>query len=400
LAETYFPTGFSRLPSPEDPEYRQAVTLYSDKFEAISSPSDFCSMKNDQRGGVYSLFGAEVMESGYLTGLDNDLVQVPEGIESPPKGLLRAIGERPENDVIRADCLDTPPDHLSTVTPDHENESEQLIAPIFLGANGGHSSKPGGQRGIAPGQMGRPSSPNNGIIYQLSRAGSEISDRTSGETENSFSILPLPEMGEGNHAGMEGRLAPPPGANERGPQLSSIGSTEGQSVGAGEGEIYKSHRTPDDVTLHARATRANSPSDWPSESGDGRGLTTKAHKRSGSGRLQLVCLERSLRAHVRVNSFFLITRLLRWRVIVLSPLRGQGLRGLLSPLGLFLGVRHPLGVIPPPQLLRLMTLVRLTTHVRLVQQVRLMTSVRPRRPVRLLNLIRSPNQVQLKILVR
>jgi hypothetical protein len=106
------------------------------------------------------------MESGYLTGLDNDLVQVPEGIESPPEGSLRAIGERPdpESDVIRADCLGSPPDHSSTVTPDHENESEQLIAPIFLGAHGGHSSKPGGQRGIAPGQMGRPSSPNNGII--------------------------------------------------------------------------------------------------------------------------------------------------------------------------------------------------------------------------------------------
>jgi hypothetical protein len=146
LAETYF----SRLPSPEDPEYRQAVTLYSDKFEAISPPSDledlfvnFCSMKSDQWSGVYSLFGAEMMESGYLTGLDNDLVHVSEGIESPPEGLLRAIGENPdpENDVIRADCLGSPPDHLSTVTPDHENESEQLIAPIFLGAHGGHSSK-------------------------------------------------------------------------------------------------------------------------------------------------------------------------------------------------------------------------------------------------------------------
>jgi hypothetical protein len=150
--------------------------------------------------------------------------------------------------------------------------------------------------------MGRPSSPNNGIICQLSRAGSEISDRTSGETENSFSILLLPEMGGDNYAGMEGRLVSSPGANERRPQLSSIGGTEGQSVEAGEGEIYESHRTPDDVTLHACATQANSPSDWPSESGDGRGLMTKAHKRSGSGRLQSVCLERSLRAHVRVTN--------------------------------------------------------------------------------------------------
>jgi hypothetical protein len=134
--------------------------------------------------------------------------------------LLRAIGDKPdpENDVIRADCLGSPPDHLSTVTPDHENESEQLIAPIFLGAHGGHG-------GIAPGQMGRPSSPNNGIICQLNRAGSEISDRTSGETENSFSILPLPEAGRGNYAGIVGRLVPPAGANERGPQLDPIGST-------------------------------------------------------------------------------------------------------------------------------------------------------------------------------
>jgi hypothetical protein len=53
LAETYFPTGFSRLPSPEDPECKQAVTLYSDKFEAISPPSDledlfvnFCKVTN------------------------------------------------------------------------------------------------------------------------------------------------------------------------------------------------------------------------------------------------------------------------------------------------------------------------------------------------------------------
>jgi hypothetical protein len=176
------------------------------------------------------------------------------------------------------------------------------MAPVGVEVNGGHSGKPGGQRGIAPGQMGRPSSPNNGIICQLSRVGSEISDRTSGETENSFSIFPLPETGGGNYTGIEGRLVPPPGANERGPQLKPIGSTEGQSVGAGEGEIYKSHRTPDDVTLHARATRVNSPSDWPSDLGDGRGLMTKAHKRSGSGRLQSVCLERSLREHVRVNS--------------------------------------------------------------------------------------------------
>jgi hypothetical protein len=194
---------------------------------------------------------------------------------------------------------------------------------------------------------------------------------------------------------------PPQGANERGPQLSSIGSTEGQSVGAGKGEIYKSHRTPDDVTLHACATQANAPSDWPSESGES-GLTTKAHKRSGSGRLQSVCLERSLRAHVCVTSDLFGQSFSDNKVIeiALSPLRGQGLRGLLSPLGLILRVRHPLGVIPPPQLLRPMTLVRLTTPVRLAQQVRLMTSVRPRRPVRLLNLIRSPNQVRSKLLVR
>jgi hypothetical protein len=170
----------------------------------------------------------------------------------------------------------------------------------------------------------------------------------------------------------EGCLVPSPRVNESGPQLNPICSTEGQSVGAGEGEIYKSHRTPGDITLHACATRANLSADWPSESGDGRGLATKAHKRSGSGRLQSVCLERSWREHVCVQSD--ITRLnftdnnlviikLLWRVMTLSLLSGQGLQGLLSPLWPILGVRQPLGVIPPPQLLRLAILVQLTTPV-------------------------------------
>lgn len=123
-------------------------------------------MKNDQRGGIYSLFGPEMMESGYLQGLGKELVHVPEGTSLPPWLPCEAEYEKPDlaSRDIRADCLSSPPDRSGEDTPDPRNGNEQLIAPIFLGAHGGHSGGPEDQSGIAPGQSGRPCSPNNGII--------------------------------------------------------------------------------------------------------------------------------------------------------------------------------------------------------------------------------------------
>jgi hypothetical protein len=61
MTEAYFPGGFSRLPSPEASDLEELFV-------------NFCSIKNDNRGGVYFLFGAEKMETGYYSGPEVELV--------------------------------------------------------------------------------------------------------------------------------------------------------------------------------------------------------------------------------------------------------------------------------------------------------------------------------------
>jgi hypothetical protein len=178
--------------------------------------------------------------------------------------------------------------NLNAVSPYHRDGNEQLIAPIFLDAHGGCSAELGHQRDIVLGQNSRAGSPNNMVINKVGRLNSGVRDWTSSRMESLFSTLFQQRARRGKYVGR--RLVSSPGVREQRSQINPIENTGGQSVGVGKGEIYESHWTLDDVTLYARSTRPKRAADWPSESGDGRSLVSKAHKRYGSGRLQSVCL--------------------------------------------------------------------------------------------------------------